>query len=146
MYSQSAPRAPLISRPLSVRFRPGCYFFPSSHLHIGMYVSHYKKLPPLCQAPSYDNLSRPAAVSRLFSAHFPPGCPIAIFRPAFYTWLQTVFCRNRYSEKRRRKLNTKANTQRLDMLHGPIWYKVPQFALPVAATAILQQLAQVFAE
>ena len=37
-------------------------------------------------------------------------------------------------------MNTKADTQRLDMLHGPIWYKVPQFALPVAATAILQQL------
>ncbi len=37
-------------------------------------------------------------------------------------------------------MNTKANTQRLDMLHGPIWYKIPQFALPVAATAILQQL------
>lgn len=28
----------------------------------------------------------------------------------------------------------------LDMLHGPIWNKVPRFALPVAATAILEQL------
>ena len=28
----------------------------------------------------------------------------------------------------------------LDMLHGPIWNKIPQFALPVAATAILEQL------
>lgn len=26
------------------------------------------------------------------------------------------------------------------MLHGPIWNKLPQFALPVAATAILEQL------
>lgn len=33
-------------------------------------------------------------------------------------------------------------TQRkqLDMLHGPIWSRIPQFALPVAATAILGQL------
>ena len=29
---------------------------------------------------------------------------------------------------------------RLDMLHGPIWNKLPRFALPVAATAILEQL------
>ena len=28
----------------------------------------------------------------------------------------------------------------LDMLHGPIWSRIPQFALPVAATAILEQL------
>ena len=28
----------------------------------------------------------------------------------------------------------------LDMLHGPIWNKIPAFALPVAATAILEQL------
>lgn len=28
----------------------------------------------------------------------------------------------------------------LDMLHGPIWNKLPRFALPVAATAILEQL------
>ena len=28
----------------------------------------------------------------------------------------------------------------LDMLHGPIWNKIPRFALPVAATAILGQL------
>ena len=28
----------------------------------------------------------------------------------------------------------------LDMLHGPIWSKLPRFALPVAATAILEQL------
>lgn len=35
----------------------------------------------------------------------------------------------------------KASKKRqLDMLHGPIWNKVPLFALPVAATAILEQL------
>ena len=26
------------------------------------------------------------------------------------------------------------------MLHGPIWNKLPLFALPVAATAVLEQL------
>ena len=30
--------------------------------------------------------------------------------------------------------------RQLDMLHGPIWDKIPRFALPVAATAILEQL------
>ena len=30
--------------------------------------------------------------------------------------------------------------QPLDMLHGSIWNKIPQFTLPVAATAILEQL------
>lgn len=30
--------------------------------------------------------------------------------------------------------------KQLDMLHGTIWNKIPQFALPVAATAILEQL------
>ncbi len=34
----------------------------------------------------------------------------------------------------------KTMTARLDMLHGPIWNKLPRFALPVAATAILEQL------
>lgn len=29
---------------------------------------------------------------------------------------------------------------KLDMLHGPIWNKIPRFALPVAATAVLEQL------
>ncbi len=29
---------------------------------------------------------------------------------------------------------------KIDMLHGPIWSKIPRFALPVAATAILEQL------
>lgn len=28
----------------------------------------------------------------------------------------------------------------LDMLNGPIWSRLPRFALPVAATAILEQL------
>lgn len=27
-----------------------------------------------------------------------------------------------------------------DLLHGPLWNKIPLFALPVAATAILEQL------
>ena len=35
-------------------------------------------------------------------------------------------------------IQTKA--PRLDMLHGPIWNRIPLFALPVAATAILGQL------
>lgn len=30
--------------------------------------------------------------------------------------------------------------QPLDMLNGPIWSRIPRFALPVAATAILEQL------
>lgn len=30
--------------------------------------------------------------------------------------------------------------QKFDMLHGSIWNRVPRFALPVAATAILEQL------
>ena len=30
--------------------------------------------------------------------------------------------------------------QKLDMLNGSLWNKIPQFALPVAATAILEQL------
>ncbi len=29
---------------------------------------------------------------------------------------------------------------KIDMLNGPIWNKLPMFALPVAATAILEQL------
>ncbi len=33
-----------------------------------------------------------------------------------------------------------AGKKQLDMLHGSIWNKIPQFALPVAATAILEQL------
>lgn len=28
----------------------------------------------------------------------------------------------------------------IDMLHGLIWNKLPRFALPIAATAILEQL------
>lgn len=31
-------------------------------------------------------------------------------------------------------------TSKIDMLHGSIWNKLPRFALPVAATAILEQL------
>ena len=33
-----------------------------------------------------------------------------------------------------------AGKKQLDMLHGSIWNKIPRFALPVAATAILEQL------
>lgn len=36
--------------------------------------------------------------------------------------------------------NEEKETNRLDMLHGSIWNKIPCFALPVAATAILEQL------
>lgn len=32
------------------------------------------------------------------------------------------------------------NKQGIDMLHGRIWTKVLRFALPVAATGILEQL------
>ena len=34
----------------------------------------------------------------------------------------------------------KQKRKTLDMLHGSIWNKLPLFALPVAATAILEQL------
>ena len=37
-------------------------------------------------------------------------------------------------------MKTKTASRQLDMLHGPIWNKIPLFALPVAATAILEQL------
>lgn len=37
-------------------------------------------------------------------------------------------------------MKTVAKRKQLDMLHGTIWNKIPQFALPVAATAILAQL------
>ena len=36
-----------------------------------------------------------------------------------------------------------SNTEKrpkLDMLNGSIWNKIPQYALPVAATGILEQL------
>ena len=32
------------------------------------------------------------------------------------------------------------STKKIDMLNGPIWNKLPQYALPVAATGILEQL------
>lgn len=35
---------------------------------------------------------------------------------------------------------SKNKSRDIDMLHGPIWNKIPLFALPVAATAILGQL------
>lgn len=37
-------------------------------------------------------------------------------------------------------LQVSKKSRSLDMLHGPIWNKLPLFALPVAATAILEQL------
>ncbi len=37
-------------------------------------------------------------------------------------------------------MKQKTNKKQLDMLHGSIWNKLPRFALPVAATAILEQL------
>ena len=37
-------------------------------------------------------------------------------------------------------LNQAVQKQKLDMLNGSLWNKIPQFALPVAATAILEQL------
>lgn len=37
-------------------------------------------------------------------------------------------------------MQTQTKARRLDMMNGPIWNKLPQFALPVAATAILEQL------
>lgn len=37
-------------------------------------------------------------------------------------------------------MSAKAKRKQLDMLNGPIWNKIPLYALPVAATAILEQL------
>ena len=37
-------------------------------------------------------------------------------------------------------MGEKTNKKQLDMLNGSVWNKIPQFALPVAATAILEQL------
>lgn len=37
-------------------------------------------------------------------------------------------------------MKAKTAKRELDMLHGSIWNKIPLFALPVAATAILEQL------
>ena len=37
----------------------------------------------------------------------------------------------------RKKRSAMREKQQLDMLHGTIWDKIPRFALPVAATAIL---------
>lgn len=37
-------------------------------------------------------------------------------------------------------METEKAKRQLDMLHGSIWNKLPLFALPVAATAILEQL------
>ena len=37
-------------------------------------------------------------------------------------------------------METEKEKRQLDMLHGSIWNKLPLFAFPVAATAILEQL------
>ena len=37
-------------------------------------------------------------------------------------------------------MGERGKTKKLDLLNGPIWNKIPQFALPVAATGILEQL------
>ncbi|MFR4318102.1 MAG: hypothetical protein ACLT2Z_00650 [Eubacterium sp.] len=37
-------------------------------------------------------------------------------------------------------MKEKSESKKMDMLQGPIWNKLPQFALPVAATGILEQL------
>lgn len=37
-------------------------------------------------------------------------------------------------------MGTTVKKHEIDMLHGSIWNKLPLFALPVAATAILEQL------
>lgn len=37
-------------------------------------------------------------------------------------------------------MESETKKRQLDMLHGSIWNKLPLFALPVAATAILEQL------
>lgn len=37
-------------------------------------------------------------------------------------------------------MESEKQTQKLDILHGPIWNKLPLYALPVAATGILEQL------
>ena len=38
------------------------------------------------------------------------------------------------------KMVPECKSKKLDMLHGSIWNKLPRYALPVAATAILEQL------
>ena len=37
-------------------------------------------------------------------------------------------------------MNAQKEKRQIDMINGPIWNKLPRFALPVAATAILEQL------
>lgn len=43
-------------------------------------------------------------------------------------------------QKEEMNMKTERKKRQLDMLHGSIWNKLPMFALPVAATAILEQL------
>lgn len=42
--------------------------------------------------------------------------------------------------RKTRKCGNMEGKRQLNILHGTIWNKIPQFALPVAATAILEQL------
>lgn len=51
-----------------------------------------------------------------------------------------ILCGAKLFRRERHALETVAKRRQLDMLHGSIWNKIPQFALPVAATAILGQL------
>ena len=37
-------------------------------------------------------------------------------------------------------MNLAKHSQKMDILNGPIWNKIPMYALPVAATSILEQL------
>ena len=55
-----------------------------------------------------------------------------------YLFLPMLYFRR---NKEKKEVYAMQNEKRpLDMLHGPIWNKLPRFALPVAATAILEQL------
>ena len=43
-------------------------------------------------------------------------------------------------KKEASEMESAKEKKQIDMLHGPIWNRIPLFALPVAATAILEQL------
>ena len=51
-----------------------------------------------------------------------------------------ILCVTSNIRKKRCRLEAAAAKRQLDMLNGPIWSKIPRFALPLAATAILGQL------
>ena len=54
--------------------------------------------------------------------------------------LYTISSSNSFANRKKSSHMEIDKKRQLDMLHGPIWNKLPQFALPVAATAILEQL------